>query len=48
MSHATAYKFGEASAPAFASEYEIVQKAVLQVTDIKTNHNKCTYSPRDR
>src|SRR5262249_19566890 len=35
-----AWKFGEKSAPFFPSEFEILKKAVLQVTDIKTNRNK--------
>src|SRR5262249_8302341 len=35
-----AWKFGEKSAPFFPSEVEILKKAVLQVTDIKTNRNK--------
>src|SRR5213078_2103993 len=35
-----AWKAGEKGAPFFPDEFEIVKKAVLQVTDIKTNHNK--------
>src|SRR5215470_10234132 len=35
-----AWKVGEKGAPFFPDEFEIVKKAVLQVTDIKTNHNK--------
>jgi poly [ADP-ribose] polymerase len=35
-----AWKFGEAGAPAFPEEFEILMKAVLQVTDLKTNRNK--------
>ena len=35
-----AWKFGEAGAPAFPEEFAIVRKVVLQVTDIKSNHNK--------
>ncbi len=35
-----AWKVGEKGAPPFPEEFEIVKKAVLQVTDIKTNHNK--------
>ena len=34
------WKFGEAGAPTFSDDFEILKKAVLQVTDIKTNHNK--------
>lgn len=40
MSSVKAWKFGEKGAPPFPEEFEIVKKAVLQVTDIKTNHNK--------
>ncbi|MCI0464189.1 MAG: WGR domain-containing protein [Gemmataceae bacterium] len=35
-----AYKFGLPGAPYFPDDFEIVKKAVLQVTDIKSNHNK--------
>src|SRR5262249_23336956 len=35
-----AWKVGENGSPFFPDEFEIVKKAVLQVTDIKTNHNK--------
>ncbi len=35
-----AWKFGDTSAPSFPTDFEIVQKAVLQVTDIKNNNNK--------
>src|SRR5262245_3176939 len=35
-----AWKVGEKGAPFFPEDFEIVKKAVLQVTDIKTNHNK--------
>jgi poly [ADP-ribose] polymerase len=35
-----AWKYGETGQPAFPEEFEITRKAVLQVTDIKTNHNK--------
>lgn len=35
-----AWKFDDPSQPKFPSDFEIVKKAVLQVTDIKTNHNK--------
>src|SRR5687768_15415585 len=34
------YKLGSAGEPAFPDDFEIAQKAVLQVTDIKTNRNK--------
>jgi poly [ADP-ribose] polymerase 2/3/4 len=37
---ARVWKVGEAGAPKFASDYEIVRRAVLQATDIKSNHNK--------
>ena len=40
MASAKAYKVGEAGAPAFPDDFEILKKAVLQVTDIKTNRNK--------
>lgn len=40
MASVVSYKFGDASAPSFPDEFEILQKAVLQVTDIKTNRNK--------
>src|SRR5690242_4531054 len=35
-----AWKHGDADAPSFPEDFEIVKKAVLQVTDIKSNHNK--------
>jgi len=40
MATVKAWKFGDSGAPAFPDDFEIVKKAVLQVTDIKTNHNK--------
>ena len=40
MASVKAWKDGEAGAPAFPAEFEILKKAVLQVTDIKTNRNK--------
>lgn len=40
MGSTRVWKFGDASAPQFPAEYEILRKAVLQVTDIKTNRNK--------
>lgn len=40
MASVKAWKYGDPSAPAFPDDFEIVKKAVLQVTDIKTNHNK--------
>lgn len=40
MAAIKSFKFGDPSAPAFSAEYEITNKAVLQVTDLKTNHNK--------
>jgi poly [ADP-ribose] polymerase 2/3/4 len=35
-----AWKYGQPGEPAFPSDYEVTKKAVLQVTDIKTNRNK--------
>jgi poly [ADP-ribose] polymerase 2/3/4 len=35
-----AWKVGQDGAPYFPDDFEIVKKAVLQVTDIKSNHNK--------
>jgi poly [ADP-ribose] polymerase len=40
MAKAKAYKFGASDEPDFPTDFEIVKKAVLQVTDIKTNRNK--------
>jgi len=40
MAKVKAYKVGAADEPAFAEEFEVLSKAVLQVTDIKSNHNK--------
>lgn len=40
MAGVKSWKFGDAGAPAFPDDFEIARKAVLQVTDIKTNHNK--------
>ena len=40
MSSVKAWKVGETGAPKYPTEYEIVRRAVLQVTDIKTNRNK--------
>ncbi|RYE90551.1 MAG: WGR domain-containing protein [Myxococcales bacterium] len=37
---AKVWKVGECGAPKFAADYEIVRRAVLQATDIKSNHNK--------
>ena len=34
------WKSGESGQPSFPQDYDVVQKAVLQVTDIKSNHNK--------
>ena len=39
MARVKAWKHGDPAAPDFPDEYEIKQKAVLQVTDIKTNRN---------
>ena len=40
MAKVKAWKVGEAGHPKYPDDFTIVQKAVLQVTDIKTNHNK--------
>lgn len=40
MAKVKAWKDGAAGQPTFPEDYEITQKAVLQVTDIKTNRNK--------
>ena len=40
MATLKAWKHGETGAPSFPDDFEIVKKAVLQVTDIKTNRNK--------
>jgi poly [ADP-ribose] polymerase len=40
MASIKAWKFGEAGTPSFPEDFEIAKKAVLQVTDIKTNRNK--------
>lgn len=40
MPSVTSWKFGDSAAPSFPEDFEILQKAVLQVTDIKTNRNK--------
>jgi poly [ADP-ribose] polymerase len=40
MASVKAWKFEDPKAPAFPDDFEIVKKAVLQVTDIKTNRNK--------
>ncbi|HEV7302372.1 MAG TPA: WGR domain-containing protein [Tepidisphaeraceae bacterium] len=40
MAKVKAWKHGESGEPGFSSDFGIVQKAVLQVTDIKTNRNK--------
>ncbi len=40
MASVKAWKYGDPTAPEFPNDFEIVKKAVLQVTDIKTNHNK--------
>src|SRR5947209_119510 len=40
MAGVKAWKHGDSQAPAFPDDFEIVKKAVLQVTDIKSNHNK--------
>jgi poly [ADP-ribose] polymerase 2/3/4 len=40
MPSVKAWKQGDSSAPSFPADFEILKKAVLQVTDIKTNRNK--------
>ena len=40
MPKAKAWKIGAPGEPDFPAEHEIIKKAVLQVTDIKTNRNK--------
>jgi poly [ADP-ribose] polymerase len=40
MAGVKAWKVGEAGEPDFPDDFAIVKKAVLQVTDIKTNRNK--------
>jgi poly [ADP-ribose] polymerase len=40
MASARAWILDETAAPPFPEEYEIRNKAVLQVTDIRSNHNK--------
>jgi poly [ADP-ribose] polymerase len=40
MASVKAYRFGEAGSPSYPVDFEVSKKAVLQVTDIKTNRNK--------
>ncbi|MEM9194794.1 MAG: WGR domain-containing protein [Myxococcota bacterium] len=40
MAKVKAWKEGTPGEPSFPSDFEVVKKAVLQVTDIKTNRNK--------
>ncbi|MBI5513778.1 MAG: WGR domain-containing protein [Deltaproteobacteria bacterium] len=40
MASVKSYKFGDPGTPKFPDDFEILKKAVLQVTDLKTNHNK--------
>lgn len=40
MASVKAYREGDASAPTFPDAFDVKKKAVLQVTDIKTNKNK--------
>jgi len=40
MAKVKAWTNGETGEPTFPEEFEVVRKAVLQVTDIKTNRNK--------
>src|SRR4051794_32565786 len=40
MASVKAWKQKEKGEPSYPDDFEVAQKAVLQVTDIKTNHNK--------
>ena len=40
MTATKVWKSGETGQPAFPDEFDVVQKAVLQATDIRSNHNK--------
>ena len=40
MAKLKAWKSNDAGQPAFPGDFEVVRKAVLQVTDLKTNRNK--------
>src|SRR5712664_2731995 len=40
MATVKAWKVGQPGTPDFPEDFNNVKKAVLQVTDIKTNHNK--------
>lgn len=40
MAQVKAWTSGQAGEPTFGDDFEVVRKAVLQVTDIKTNRNK--------
>lgn len=40
MASVKAWKFNDPAAPKYADDFEIVKRAVLQVTDIKNNNNK--------
>ena len=40
MAKVKAWKSGAAGEPAFPDNFSVIHKAVLQVTDIKTNRNK--------
>jgi poly [ADP-ribose] polymerase len=40
MAKVKSWKVGSPGEPSFPSDYEIIKRAVLQVTEIKTNHNK--------
>jgi len=40
MGSVKAWKFNDSGAPKYANDFDIVKKAVLQVTDIKNNNNK--------
>jgi len=40
MASVKAWKFNDSAAPKYSSDFDIVKRAVLQVTDIKNNNNK--------
>lgn len=40
MASVKSYRFGESSCPSYPADFDVARKAVLQVTDIKTNRNK--------
>ena len=40
MTATKVYKSGQPGQPTFPADFEVVRKAVLQATDIRSNHNK--------